>query len=29
VDSGVGGLLYFYESKEERRKTIVHFKGGV
>ncbi len=28
ADRGVDGLLYFYESKEERRKVIVQVKGG-
>src|ERR1035441_2310161 len=28
ADRGVDGLLYFYESKDERRKTIVQVKGG-
>jgi site-specific DNA-methyltransferase (adenine-specific) len=28
ADRGVDGLLYFYESKEERRKIIVQVKGG-
>lgn len=28
ADRGVDGLLYFYESKDERRKLIVQVKGG-
>jgi site-specific DNA-methyltransferase (adenine-specific) len=28
ADRGVDGLLYFYESKDERRKIIVQVKGG-
>ena len=28
ADPGVNGLLYFYESKDERRKIIVQVKGG-
>jgi site-specific DNA-methyltransferase (adenine-specific) len=28
ADRGVDGLLYFYESKDERRKIIVQIKGG-